>query len=623
MKLYSRKNIDAIVFCIASLVIFIALNTFFTLVLAGVYFDTTSDKRYSLSEETLNFLEKNDKKFVIRFYVSKDLNSKNNRVGSYAEYLRKLFENYKNKSNGKIEFTMVEVTPFTSTQAEAENAGIVEFKDEKGENYMYLGAAFTNDEGETRAIPYFPLERKNEVEADISRILSVVAQNKEPVIGIISPFFRVADEKNPLRYAKNFPFVKQLLNKGYKVVSLNATTPYIPENIDTLLLFYPINTSENVIYAMDQYLMRGGSIIIVLDAFSEARFNDEGSLERYNSGLNEFLDNMGIKYSESVLVGDNKNAREFELDRQKIVYPLWPVISVSKDKNSIIARGLNNLYFNYSGYFDYVSVENLKTEVLLETSNDSGVIDFAALQNLTYDKLLKNYRLTGENYPLALLVEGKVNSIFDEPLADNTGDFSKKYQFLSVPLKNAKILLVADSDMVMESLWNLRTSSNYDVHGGVSISDNMLFLLRAVDYMSNSGYLALQRKVNTLKQISLADILYEKSLAEYEEQRQKIEDKLTDIKQKKVVLEEEIALQPLPTAKNIKYVEELKRDEANKVRELEKLEFMVKEKYQNYLSEFRLVLILILPIAFVLFVWGIYFVYNRNLMNKAREFIDE
>ena len=623
MKMYSEKNIKTVTFVAIVGILFVALNILGTLIFSRWYFDTTEDKRYSLSDETLDFLKNTDKKFVVRLYVSNDLNARNSVIGNYAKYLRELFEKYQNKSYGKIDFSVIDVVPFTSSQVEAENAGIREFTDGRAGNYMYLGASFTNNKGDTQSIPYFLIERQKEVEADITRVLSILEQERKPTVGVISPYFRVADENNPLRYAKNFPFIEQLIAKGYEILPINASTPSIPSNIDTLLVFYPINMSKNVVYAMDQYLMRGGNIIIMLDAFSEARFSDEDVVVTYNSGLQKFLNNLGVRYSDNMLVGDNEKNREFVMNRQKMLYPLWPVVSADNDADNEVVKDLNSLYFNHSGFFEYTPLKYIKTKELLTTGKDSGIMNVMDLADINYDKFLKNYHLSDKQYPLVLLLEGRVNSLFDRPLIDDANWIAKNNPFLSVALKDAKVLLIADSDMVANDLWNYSSMEDYNVYGGMSISDNMVFLLRAIDYMTNSGYIALKRKNVMEKQINLTDVLYQKSVADYEEQKQKIENNLADVKRQKVVLEEEIGLQTFAAAKKIKQLEEIKRAEANEERKLKKINFEIEKTYLAYLSKFRLILILSVPMIFMLIVGVGYWIYNRSLLSKAQECIHE
>ena len=74
----------------------IALNLLVFLLFGDVNIDLTADKKYSLSDETINFLDKNKEQINIKFFVSKDLKYKNPKLAEYAEYIRKLLVEYKN-----------------------------------------------------------------------------------------------------------------------------------------------------------------------------------------------------------------------------------------------------------------------------------------------------------------------------------------------------------------------------------------------------------------------------------------------------------------------------------------------------------------------------------------------
>ena len=67
------------------------------------------------------------------------MKAKNPKLAEYAEYLRKLLVEYKNKSNGFIDLSVVDVVPFENTEYEAENYGVKAFDFGDGiRNCMFL-----------------------------------------------------------------------------------------------------------------------------------------------------------------------------------------------------------------------------------------------------------------------------------------------------------------------------------------------------------------------------------------------------------------------------------------------------------------------------------------------------
>ena len=116
-----NKNVSFLILAAGIIVLAAAVNILFNLFFGHIYFDLTTDKRYSLSDESKAFLENNKTPVSIRFYIAKDLAQKNASLGQYADYLRKLLIEYQKKGSGMIDLAFIEVVPFASTQTEAES----------------------------------------------------------------------------------------------------------------------------------------------------------------------------------------------------------------------------------------------------------------------------------------------------------------------------------------------------------------------------------------------------------------------------------------------------------------------------------------------------------------------
>ncbi len=621
MKSDNGKNIKIIVFIVAIVVAATALSMGISLLCGNLKFDVTADNRYSLSEETMKFLEENQKDIAIRLYKDVNLSKKSPKLGKYGEYVQRLLGKYVDKSNGKITLSVIETVPFASTQAEAEKAGVKEFELPNKEKYAYLGAVFTDEEGRSMTIPRLGVERYGEVEADVTRLLSVLAKDKKAALGVISPFFRVANAKNPLQYAENYPFIKQLQENGYEIVLLREETPYIPYNVDAVLLFYPLNLSNLTVFALDQYLMRGGRVIVIMDAFSDRRFVRKKVYKQYQSGLDKFLQNNGIVYQNNMLVGDERNAKELVLDGQKINYPLKPIIDGEKGEEKKINNGLKNLYLSHAGFFEYDVGENLKVKELLSVENSSGEMPAAAMVDMDYDELLKNYLPTGKKYSVAILAEGKFVSMFDKPLIEDAEMMLKMPPFLSVPLKEGKLLLIGDSDMFSADLWDAKYKEKHGAYEAVFISDNMRFLLKAVDYMTESGYVTLTAKAGRLSLVSVAQVLRDKAMANYAKQKEDSEKKLMQIRQNMAIIGDKTKAKGLTTIAQFKEMEELQRAEMAENRNLEQIEYLINKKYQSYLDWLAWMLIVVIPLGVAAAIWGIYYAYELGAKRKAREYV--
>lgn len=600
-----NKNLGLALWSVSVISLALVLIGLSHLFFGGFHMDTTADRRYSLDEKTISFLKKMQEPVTVRFYVSKNLAQQDAGLGQYADYVRRLLEEYGRVSKGKADISVVEVEPFASSQAAALKAGIEEFQTGNDKNYLYLGASFTSGSGKTLVIPKFLPARRQNVEDDISRILSVLVVGKKPVLGVISPFFRIAEADNPLVFSGNWPFIEQLKYFGFDIRPLSADFPLKPEEIDAVLVYYPVNLGKNEVYNLDQYLLHGGNIIVMPDAFSEERFRKRSDFVPYNSGMQEFLQSKGIAYSERVLAGDNVNNREIVLGGKKIKYPFW----------MSLPNGRQQILLNHSGFFEYEGQDGTVFTELLATGNDSGIMPDSALVNLDYDSLMEKYRVGKEKYPLVLLAEGRFVSLFDYPpsVNENALAFTKK------SLKDGKILVAGDADMLNSALWNGNMNERQQPYEAVFSSDNLHFFRNAVDYMTNSGYIGIDRKNINIKGESLSSFFYDAALRSFAEQRKQNNLELANVRQELADAHKQAQQMGMPSIKQAKRLELLMRQELKLEEEGRKISYLITEKYTALTRWFILLSILASPVVSILIVAAGYYIYQRHIKRKIGE----
>ena len=623
IKLSVKKFSEFSMLIFGGLIFLIAFNLIFFLLFGDVNIDLTKNKKYSLSDETINFLKNNTEQVNIKFFVSKDLQAKNPKLAEYAEYLRKLLVEYKNKGNGYIDVGVIDVVPFENSQYEAEKYGITELNLGDGIKYQFLGVSFSNLNGKFQSIPQLIEQRKENVEDDITRMLAVVTQKRKPYLGVISPLFSVADENNPLKNIKNWPFVNAVEKFGYNIVPIRATTPYIEEGVDVVLLLYPLEVDTSLRYALDQYLVKGGKLIILMDAFSEERFRDQEEYYSYRSGLTQFLEHHGVSYNEYVLAGDNENSRVVIMDGKKVQYPLKIDIKNKMLANHVINKNIDKIYYNHGGFFEYKKQDGMIATVIAETSKNSGLLPAEKMTDLGYSDLEENYIVTDKNYILSLLLEGKFRPYYSYPPMNDPELISKLPIFIGNPENYGKFLLVGDADIVNEVLWNNESGAKSGVFDITYSSDNLLFLRNVLDYMSDSGYTNVGKKNIDEFKVNLVDVFQKWSKNFYEKNKQEISKQLYDVKNKLISIKAKKAELDILSVKKLKDEEKLVRQETDLNQSLRKIVYLTGEKYKFIMMCFSIVVIFVAPLLIVLLVWRGYAFYNRKLMKKAKEYIDD
>ncbi len=600
-----NKYIDLSILIITIGIFFVAANLTNFFLFEAFSWDVTPDKKYTLSAKTKDFLKKNTAPLVIKLYVSKDLD-KDKKLGAYAIYIRKLLEEYKRKSSGAIDLIVVETVPFENSQAEAEKSGVKNFYD--SDEFIYFGASFTNKYGKVLSIPKFLPERISFAERDITGKLSVLANKKDYIVGIMSPYFDMRNEKGEF----SLPVAKYVEDLGYKVKEVYEYEPAIDDDVDVLLITYPVVVNFAAVYATDQFLMNGGKVIIYFDAYSVERYKYKNNFIRYESGFNNFLRNFNVEYVADNIVGNDNNFDMMKLGINQLDDSFKMVVEFDETKKHQILNGVNELYLNRSGYFRINDVDENVT-ILFEAENNPKVLRTEFLHYLTYENYLQEYRNSDEIYPLAVLFEGKFNSLFQKNPFSKQSIVDRIPAFLASSVNEGKLLLVADNDILSEELLNRRA---FVLNNKYRASDNFKFLANTLDYMSGSGFVSVDLQKKERMKKNLIGYFEDVARESFEQKQSHLYEKLITIKKQlknfKYKLENKMQL----SLKEIKENEGFVKDEVELEYELQKLLYDIKERTNVLYNIFAMIVILGLTFLVVFAGFVVYRKIDIRLMKK-------
>ncbi len=262
--------------------------------------------------------------------------------------------------------------------------------------------------------------------------------------------------------------------------------------------------SDEELYKIDQFVMRGGNLIVFQDAFEEkgsamqyGMFNLP-TYETVNSGIEKNLEKYGIVlnkdcvYDEECYVNQNQNYG-------KLSYYFAPVLSKERlNQKNVITKNLGYVIFLQNSSINVDKAEadkNLKVTTLAKSSENSWKLDKNISLNPAFISVPKE-KTGSEN--LAVLVEGKFASAFEKKPADSDKLSEKSAAsaldsetHLEKSIQNGKILVVSTSKVT--------TSQILDEGGNQPVA---LFVRNIFDYMNGDEDLCTMRtkslSVNTL-----------------------------------------------------------------------------------------------------------------------------
>ncbi len=540
-KIYNNKTLQYCFF----IFLFLFFNIIMFKILINKKIDLTTDKLYTVSENTKSIIKNLSEPINIKLFFSNSLSKELSQIRDYEKRVRELLMSYKKISNKNITIEIIDPRPFTDQEDLANVYGIQGLQlNEEGERF-YFGAVFSNSVDDTTVIPFFELDREQFLEYDLTKTIYNLANTSKPNIGLISglPLVgRVNNSQGNAQYERPF-FIYQTLSEFFNVIDLSLEVSEIPQNVDQLLIVHPKNLSDVTLYAIDQFVMTGKGVTIFTDPFSEFDNNlskPESEKDFSNSNMSRLFTSWGFDMKPGMVIGDIVNGRKVSLgpsnDQKIVTYVLWLAIQQNLLSNTdIITSNLDYIFLKSAG-----SIENLNTnsslviEPLIRTSKEAMLIERYKMQfRADPEQLLKDFEAQDKSYIIGARIKGELDSAF-------TMEDIKKIELDTKQhinnIKDANIILFADTDLLSDNTW----ISEQDLFGRNSITpiaDNGRMIVNSIESMSGGrNLIGLRGRGSSNRPFLVIEDLQKKAELSFREKQislqnelQGTEDKLKEI----------------------------------------------------------------------------------------------
>jgi gliding-associated putative ABC transporter substrate-binding component GldG len=322
--------------------------------------DLTEDRQFTLADSSREIVSTLDEYVQLKAYVSPDLPP---RLQQEETKLRDLLEEYQAAGNTKL--TVQFVNPRDLSEEEIQTLtqrGINKYQvplseaDRLSLNEIYF-ALDISYLGEHSVIPFVPNEQNLEYEIT-SAILRLTADELN-TIG-----FLAGHGEYPVMSGEQSPYqgLTGLLEKLYQLQEIDISDGQpVPENVDTLIIVQPtMPFSERQQYVLDQFIMRGGKLIVMGNTIQEDQMSRQATFNPFP--LESFLSEYGIKINPDLVADLDSNGPNIG-GGLRLFYPLFPVITPEGfPEDNAATRGIGYLVFPYAS-----SIELLYDKIADET----------------------------------------------------------------------------------------------------------------------------------------------------------------------------------------------------------------------------------------------------------------
>jgi ABC-type uncharacterized transport system involved in gliding motility auxiliary subunit len=543
-----RRLWTSVVGVVAVFALLVGVNLLAEYRLAQSKLDLTQQRLYTLAPGTRKILGDLKDPITLRFYYSRTLGSRIPMYGAYADRISEMLREYASASGGKIRLEFYDPEPFSPTEDRAVAYGLQGVPIDQSGEQVYFGLAGSNLLDDERTIAFFQPERERFLEFDLTRLVYELSSPKRPLIGVMSSLPLDGDPRMMMmtqNRAAGQPWVASMqLRQAFGIRQVPLDAQVIDPEIQVLLVAHAQNLSDNTLYAIDQFVMRGGRLMAMVDPHSEA----QGAVADPQTGqpprdtastLAKLFDAWGIGFDNTQIVGDLKGAwrvRGSPTDRAQVVdYVAWYNIRDGLNTNDPATVELSQVTVASAGSLSKKDGANIEFTPLLTSSELSGPVALDKVKMMPNPgRILGEFRPDGQRRVIAARVRGELSSAFATPPAP-LPDAREK---VTLPEHRAKtdgtanMVVVADTDILADRYW-VRVQEFFGQQEATPFSDNGAFVANLVGTLAGGDALiGLRSRGTSLRPFELVEDMNRSAEARFRATEQELSKHLDETQKK-------------------------------------------------------------------------------------------
>ena len=625
-------------------VFFVAVNLFSNIVFRSAQIDLTQNGLFTLSKGTENVLGKIDEPITLKFFYSESLATDFPQIRTYAGHVRDMLEEIRDRSHGKVILQVIDPEPFSEQEDLAMSLGLKGARTTEGE-IIYFGLVGTNLVDGIEAIPFFAPARQQYLEYDVTRLIQNLSRPKKPTLGIVTnlPMDTGAGGLMEAMRGNSQPFaVYRELQDRFKINFLEQKFVKVPDDVDVLMIAHPKKLDQGTLYAIDQFVMRGGRVLAFVDPHSEVSLTagpDGQPVQGYTeaSDLEPLLKDWGVDFDTNHVIGDRDLAMRVQtgLDarRQTSDYVLWLTVPKAElDQTDIVTASVDHLNMATAGALTQAKGATTKFTPLIWSTEDSELYDLEYVKTgPTPDDLLSKFKPSGEKHVIAARISGPLKSAFTEapegPKTDveksETSDADEKAAiYVGETKHDANIIVVADSDIFDDRFWVQIQNDGTD-RVAQPFADNGKFILSAIDnLMGSDDLISLRARERADRPFVVVDNLRREADRQFLAEQERLKAKISDTEKKLAALQADGTGGTTATPSDPQAQEEVAASRAELLQSrkaLRDVERNLRRNIDRLATEVRFVNVALMPVLVAILALVLaFFRYRRRKARAAR-----
>ena len=491
--------------------------------------DLTAEKEFTLNAGTVSMLAGLPKGSEVTLYWSAHEQSVPAPIKSHAARINDLLDTLASRSGGRLSVRMIDPLPYTDDELNAQVQGVKRIPMSSGDNF-YLGATFIYG-NRIGNIPYFDLRRGRFAEYDIAVALNGLARKRTPRIGIISPLLP-STTANTNREGLSF---MAELKQAYDLAVIPFFKDRLPDGLDVLMLIGTAILRHEMLYAIDQFVMKGGNLIVMMDP--HLRFDRGSNAVKPEpsteiNDISDILQKYGIRYLGGSVVGDALTASPVaDKNQTRLSFPYWMrVREEGISRTHPVTADLNEVFMVEPGEFELL--DQTRAVPLITTTTRSGALSRTAFIDKRPRELAHAFVPDGRQRVMAAVIQGPFESAFGGP-PDGT-DTADRGKDGHVPRSKTPsvVFAVADVDWLFDP-FSLQKANVGDRVVVRPLNDNMALLLNMVGYASgDKGLISIRSRGKLTRPFTRVANLFRSAEERFRDEEKALSERVSAIEKR-------------------------------------------------------------------------------------------
>ncbi len=530
-------------------VLFLALTVLNGVLFRGIRLDLTENGLYTISEGTESILADIGEPINLYYFYSDRATEDIPYLRTYAKRVRELLQELELKSDGKVRLSEIDPIPFSEEEDRAAQYGLqsVSLGGGAGTDPIYFGLAGTNAVDDLEVITFFQPDRERFLEYDVAKLIFALAHPDKPVVGLLSTLPMTSGFDPISRQTRQPWVVSTQIEQLFELRQVDSGVAQIDEDVDLLVLVHPRLLGDDTLYAIDQFVMRGGKLVAFVDPISDAQLPDDiagastALFEDRSSTLGPLFEAWGIRFDPDDVVLDQANALTVNTGPGQPPVRHLAMLGIGPEglsPDDIVTAELSSVNLGSAGHLQLGEDSQLEMTPLVFSSELSGITAAENIKFLPDPRALQDsFAVTGETYILAARFNGELTSAYPEgpPSAAENGTPTVEHR--AATDGPANLIVVADTDILTDRMWvqvqNFLGQRIYTAFAG-----NGAMAVNALDNLLGSTDLISVRSRGTFaRPFDRVEALRMEADARYREQEQALQQELDETERRLAELE--------------------------------------------------------------------------------------